>query len=112
MIESFLSTRYPTMLSFLKLPQELRDAIYVHVLKDVSCAPSLDLIWERRKQLMSYGSGSIVGCNMHSIGLPLVSGLGLLLTSRQVHEEMNEAIADFKRRKRICYKLDCVIEDE
>ncbi|KAJ9647793.1 hypothetical protein H2201_001155 [Coniosporium apollinis] len=100
------------MLSLLKLPRELRDAIYVHVLEDVSCAPSFDLIRERRKQLMSYGSGSIVGCNIYPIGPPPVSGLGLLLTSRQVYEEMNEAIADLKRRKGICYKLDCVIEDE
>jgi hypothetical protein len=104
------------MLNILDLPREIRDLIYRAVLDSELSTPSspAELRHNRKQMPSQYGSSEYFSehCNQYPLQPVSISISSLLLTNRQIHREILDAIARLKAQKQLRYKIDCMIEDE
>lgn len=102
------------MASFLTLPRELRDLVYLAVLSSPDPAPKSPQEASRdREQISASAETSFFeSCTDYPSKVIPASSSGLILTCRQVHEETQAAIATLKAKDELWYHLDCMIQDE
>ncbi|KAL8770767.1 MAG: hypothetical protein Q9209_003634 [Squamulea sp. 1 TL-2023] len=96
----------------LMLTRELRDNIYDTLLLSSRAAPSSPKNSGLRKRPGEDDQECFESCNLYQADNLESSTSSLQLTSRQVYNEVTEAIARLQRLTKLPYKLDCMLVDE
>jgi len=103
------------MASFLQLPRELRDLVYLEVLLWERRLPTLgEAQWLFRFRRISSPQSSIAGeygCAYAHSGMPRTCA-NFLCCNRQIYKEMGETAERVERRGGLMVKMDCIAEDE
>lgn len=102
------------MSGFFDLPRELRDMVYISVIAWSLPRPHRDDTrddrWRRVLEPASIRSGEY-GCSYSTNTIPGTCA-NLLACSRQINNELTEAIERAKRRGLLIAKLNCIAENE
>ncbi|ORY10310.1 hypothetical protein BCR34DRAFT_462390, partial [Clohesyomyces aquaticus] len=102
------------MPQFMDLPRELRDMIYVEVVTMERPRPTLreaQWLFQYQKFESPAMHPSEYGCAFSLDQVPSTCA-NLLRCSRQIFEEMRDAIQSARKHGRLAVKLDCIVEDE
>ncbi|KAF2125121.1 hypothetical protein P153DRAFT_254883, partial [Dothidotthia symphoricarpi CBS 119687] len=103
------------MPGFLSLPRELRDMVYTALLTNTRPKPTLHDTqsisnWTRVWEPSSIHRGEW-GCTFSLSAAPNTCA-SFLVSSRQVHDEMTQAIERARRKSLLAATLDCLAHDE
>jgi hypothetical protein len=99
------------MSNFLDIPREIRDTIYEIVLGEGHPLPLDADVYKtnRVKNVDEYRGDRF---NRLPFNNTPVSGLGLLLTNRQICSETQEAVKRYARAQQLCLRLDIILKTE